>query len=391
MPQSDENDRTSQFQIESLAGIYVHIPFCRQACSYCNFHFSTALTMRDEMVIAIKKEIALQKDFLSEAIETIYFGGGTPSLLFSSAINGILETITQYFDVSRLKEVTLEANPDDLSDQYLSSLKGTLVNRLSIGVQSFHDSDLRYMNRTHDANEAYTAIKRAQDQGFLALSIDLIYGTPGLTDDLWQKNLDIMSSLAVPHISAYALTVEEKTALYYKIKKETSPPVDEEQSARQMSQMMKWADNSGYEHYEISNYALPEQYAVHNTNYWRGRPYLGIGPSAHSFDGHCVRRWNVSNNSLYMASISNGIVPFEQETLTSRQRLNEHIMISLRSMWGMDIAHVRKMFDEDSVLSILENAQKINKAHIIITNERIVLTNRGKMYADSIASEIFSV
>ena len=286
------------------AGIYIHIPFCRQACNYCNFHFSTSLKYKDELLASLKQELALRREYLQgREISTIYFGGGTPSLLTADEINDIFDTICRHYPVNKLAEFTLEANPDDLSASYVRSLTHTPVDRLSIGVQSFRDEDLRFMNRAHNAQQADYAIKAAQDAGITNLSIDLIYGTPGLTDAAWKDNLDKVRQLSIPHFSAYALTVEEKTALHHAIKAKKVRPLDPEQAAGQFVLMADFAAQNGYDHYEISNLGLPGMHGVHNTNYWKGVHYLGIGPAAHSFNG-ASRRWNVASNALYIKGIT---------------------------------------------------------------------------------------
>ncbi len=374
-----------------MAGIYIHIPFCKQACNYCNFHFSTSLGLKEDLLAAILAELKMQSNFLNGLpIETIYFGGGTPSLLTPDEINRITEHIFQYYNVAALKEFTLEANPDDLSVNYLRSLKTTSINRFSIGVQSFKDADLQYMNRAHNASEAEYAIKAAQDIGFDKLSIDLIYGTPGLTDNDWLHNLSAIKELQIPHFSAYALTVEEGTALHHSIKKKKTKPVDNEQAAAQFEILTEQAAAMGYEHYEISNLALPGQYAIHNTNYWTGVPYLGVGPSAHSFDGS-NRRWNIANNALYTKSLLvERKLNYEEEKLTQEQRLNEYIMTSLRTMWGCDLLKIEKEYGSTTVKQILRDAEEFLDTRQLLLNEHtLLLTSKGKLFADHIAASLF--
>ena len=373
------------------AGIYIHIPFCKQACVYCNFHFSTSLKYKDEMVQAIIAELVMQKDYLRNVpIETIYFGGGTPSLLSEYEINTIIETVQKNYKVNKLLECTLEANPDDLNREYLRGLKSTPINRLSIGVQSFREEDLLYMKRAHNAQEADYAIKAAQDHELSNISIDLIYGTPGLTDKDWKANLAKLKELAIPHFSAYALTVEEKTELNHLIQKKRSAPVDAEQAAGQFELLMEYAEAMGYEHYEISNLALPGKYAVHNTNYWRGLPYLGIGPSAHSFNGS-ARKWNVANNALYSKSILiDKKVPFEEEVLTEVQFMNEYIMTSLRTMWGCDLEKIEKDWGSDVLKELMKKSERlIDKGMLEVKEKKLIITNKGKLFADRIAGDLF--
>jgi oxygen-independent coproporphyrinogen III oxidase len=373
------------------AGIYLHIPFCKQACVYCNFHFSTSLRGKDDVLKAILKEIEMRRDYLQDTvIETIYLGGGTPSLLSADEINIIFDTILKYYPVGNLKECTLEANPDDLDGKYLQSLKRTPIDRLSIGIQSFRDEDLLYMKRAHNACQADYAIKAAQDTGFTNLSIDLIYGTPGLTDNAWKQNLEILSGLDIPHFSAYALTVEEKTALHHAISHKKAAPLDAEQSAGQFELLMEWVASNGYEQYEISNFALPGRYAVHNTNYWRGHHYLGIGPSAHSFNG-VSRRWNVANNALYATNIlRDRKLLYEEEVLTPAERLNEYIMTSLRTMWGCDLDIIEKQWDSTCAGTVEKSSHLFQeKKWLVQDGRKLVLTNQGKLFADKIAAEMF--
>ncbi|MEO6831495.1 MAG: radical SAM family heme chaperone HemW [Chitinophagaceae bacterium] len=374
-----------------MAGIYIHIPFCKQACNYCNFHFSTSLKQKEALLEALSKEITLQKDWLKGApIDTIYFGGGTPSLLSSDELNILLEKLMETFQISNLKECTLEANPDDLTVAYLKNLRNTPVDRLSIGVQSFRDEDLQYMNRAHNAQQSEYALKAAQDNGFSNLTIDLIYGTPGLGDAAWKENIRRMGALDIPHFSAYALTVEEGTALEYAIRKKAATPVDAGQSAEQGLLLMEEAEILGYEQYEISNYCKPDCYALHNTSYWKGTPYLGLGPSAHSFNGENIRQWNVSNNALYIQSILKRTVPFESETLSREQRLNEYIMTSLRTKWGCDLDKIERDWGSAFVQEILKGAAPyIAQEKLTFQERKLTLTRSGRLFADGIASDLF--
>jgi oxygen-independent coproporphyrinogen-3 oxidase len=375
-----------------MAGIYVHIPFCRQACTYCNFHFSTSLKQKDALLEALLKEISLQKDWLEgQSVDTIYLGGGTPSLLKAEELSRLFDALFSTFKISSLKECTLEANPDDLSIPYLRELRQTPAGRLSIGIQSFREEDLRYMNRAHSAQQSDYAIKAAQDLGFTDLSIDLIYGTPGLSDAAWLQNIAKMAALEVPHFSAYALTVEEGTALYHAIAKKGAAPVDAAQSAAQAQILMEEAPVLGYEQYEISNFAKPGRHALHNTAYWRGTPYLGLGPSAHSFNGRNIRQWNIANNALYIQSLlQQGKAPFEQEVLTPIQRLNEYIMTSIRTKWGCDLEKVCADWGDDYGGRLLRDAQPIIEAgRMIRSYGHLILTREGKLFADGIAAELF--
>src|ERR1700712_1599535 len=318
-----------------MAGIYLHIPFCKQACHYCDFHFSTSLAYKDDLLRALVEEIRLRKDFLGgETVETIYFGGGTPSLLSGEELSLLINIITDIHTVSSDAEITIEANPDDLDQQKLKSLRQTPVNRFSIGIQSFFDDDLAWMNRVHRAREAEASVKRAQDAGFENITVDLIYGYPLLTEQKWKHNLDKAFELQVPHVSAYSMTVEPRTALASFIKKKKQAPMNDEQSSEQFIELMNAMEAHGFEHYEISNFCKPGHYSRHNTNYWRGIKYLGIGPSAHSYDGE-KRQWNIANNAKYMQAIEKKTIPAEIEVLTEENRLNEYIMTSLRTQWGL--------------------------------------------------------
>jgi oxygen-independent coproporphyrinogen-3 oxidase len=371
-----------------MAGIYIHIPFCKQACHYCNFLFSTSLVNKDKFIKSLLKEIALSKDYLNpRIIETIYIGGGTPSLLPLNDLLLVLQTLAAHYDLRGLNEFTLEANPDDLTQDKitaLNALKPFGLNRLSIGVQSFFDEDLQYMNRVHNSNEAISSIKRVQDAGFENITLDLIYGTPSMPDEHWRKNLETAFALNIPHISSYALTVEAKTTLERRIAKRESKPVDEEQSARQFQILMDEMKKAGYEQYEISNFAKPGKYAIHNTNYWRGKEYLGLGPSAHSFN-RAARRWNVSNNISYINAINAGQLPYEEETLTVAQKVNEKIMTSLRTQWGLNISDCGIRSAE-----LIQNSlQQIDVSFYTFENGILKLTDKGKLFADSIASQLF--
>ena len=329
-----------------MAGIYFHVPFCKQACHYCDFHFSTSSKHRDDMIVALCREVALQSDYLAghdATIETIYFGGGTPSLLSAADIDRLIGAVASRFTIRHGAEITMEANPDDLDDAYLKALRSTPVNRFSIGIQSFFEEDLRWMNRAHSAEEAQGAIKRVQDAGYTNITADLIYGYPLLTDAKWQSNIGRLVEMAVPHISAYNMTVEPRTALAAFIRKGQQVPMDDTQGAAQFTQLMDALTTAGFVHYEISNFARPGNEARHNSNYWRGIPYIGLGPSAHSFDGE-TRQWNVRNNAQYIKAIQAGRVPYEREVLTAADQLNEYIMTSLRTMWGLDLEVVETRF-----------------------------------------------
>jgi oxygen-independent coproporphyrinogen III oxidase len=373
-----------------MAGIYIHIPFCRKACHYCNFHFSTSLTLKNDFVTALLKEIDLQQSFLGQAtIDTVYFGGGTPSLLPIEDLNAIMNKIRSKFSVNTMAEVTLEANPDDISSKIITEWKGTGINRLSIGVQSFFDEDLKWMNRAHDASQARRCILAAQENGITNLSIDLIYGTPTLTDENWESNLEQAIKLNIPHLSCYALTVEPKTALHAMIAKHRVKDINQDDQARQFMMLLDRMEAAGYENYEISNFALPGMRSKHNSSYWKGVPYLGLGPSAHSYN-HGSRQWNVSNNAIYIQSLANGTVPFEHEVLTVSQQLNEYIMTASRTVEGIDLNFVREKYGETVLNELVENSRSyINEGMMQLKNEHLVLAKKGKLFADGIAAALF--
>lgn len=369
-----------------MAGIYIHIPFCKQACNYCNFYFVTTLTRKENYVQALLREIELTKDYLQgETVETIYLGGGTPSLLSEKDLQLIFSEIARFHRLD-LKEITLEANPDDLSTEKLKSLKNTPINRLSIGVQSFHDSDLQFMQRAHNANEAETCIKRAQDFGFSNLTIDLIYGTPNLTSEGWISNLQKANVLNVQHLSCYALTVEPKTKLHRQIRKKQAQNPSDTASAEHFDLLMDFAATNGFLHYEISNFAQPGHIAVHNTNYWKGVPYLGLGAAAHSYNGS-ARRWNIANINSYISQISEQKLPFTEEVLSEAEATNEYIMTSLRTMWGCDFSRLKPQ----KTAQIKEALLGINSAFYTFSNDTLILTREGKHFADYIASELFII
>lgn len=342
------------------------------------------------MLQALLKEIALQKNYLSgETIETIYFGGGTPSVLEAAEISMLIDAITSTHSVATGAEITLEANPDDLNNQKLAGLRGTPVNRFSIGIQSFFDEDLLWMNRVHRAAEAEASVKRAQDSGFENITVDLIYGYPLLSDTKWKHNLNKVFELGVPHISAYSMTVEPQTALAAFISNRKQPPMSEAQSAEQFVLMTGAMQTNGFEQYEISNFCRPGQYSRHNSNYWRGVKYAGIGPSAHSFNGN-TRQWNVANNAKYLQSILvDGVIPAEVEELTESNRLNEYIMTSLRTVWGLDLDKLESIAAGSTSQLLTVAGPHFNDGNIIRDQNTITLTPRGKLYADNIAAALF--
>ncbi len=374
-----------------MAGIYIHIPFCRQACTYCNFHFSVSMKNKDAMIAAIIKEINITAHYSpDEKIETIYFGGGTPSLLRKEDLQLILDTLRKEFTVSSDVEITLEANPDDINKPVLSEWKQLAVNRLSVGLQSFNEEELRRMNRAHSAAQSLQCLDDIEEAGFKDYSVDLIYGSPLQTNEDLKRNFAIVAQRNVPHISCYALTVEPGTKLNKLINDHKSPPVDTAQQSAQFHLLLNLMNAAGYEQYEISNFSRPGRRSRHNSSYWQGKPYYGFGPAAHSFDGKLKRSWNISNNSLYIQSIENGIIPFEEEILTNEQRLNEYVMTSLRTAEGLDLNIVEKNFGGDHKQRIeKEAAEFLNNGKMINRDSSLVLTQEGKFFADGIASEFF--
>jgi oxygen-independent coproporphyrinogen-3 oxidase len=375
-----------------MAGIYIHIPFCKKACTYCDFHFSTSMKYMDEMVDAICAEILMKKERLAgQQIGSIYFGGGTPSVLTSAALHKIFNTLTQNFSIASDAEITLEANPDDLDAKKIAELRQLPVNRFSIGIQSFFNEDLLWMNRAHNATEAETCVKRSQDAGFENLSIDLIYGYPLLTNEKWLANIQKAVALESPHISAYSLTVEPKTALASNIKRGKQVPLSDEQSADQFEMLINKTTAAGFEHYEISNFAKPGKYAVHNTNYWRAIPYLGIGPSAHGFDG-TNRYLNIANNASYLTALSSGKLAETVEELDQYDRFNEYMMTSLRTMWGVDLLKIKSQYGKAYLDDTLKNIKPFLERNWLQREADILkLTHDGKYFADYIASELFLV
>lgn len=372
-----------------MAGIYLHIPFCKRACHYCNFHFSTSLNLKNDFLTALLKEIELQQLYLAgETVETIYFGGGTPSLLSIDELQTILDTLARHFIIDPGAEITLEANPDDINEAALLQWKQAGINRLSIGVQSFFEEDLQWMNRAHTAQQALGNLQLAL-QHFSNLTIDLIYGTPTLSDERWRQNVQQAVELGIPHLSCYALTVEPKTVLDTMIRKHQVSNVQPDDQARQFLLLMDWTAAAGYEHYEISNFALPGHRSRHNSSYWQGKKYLGLGPSAHSFNG-LGRQWNIANNALYIQSLKQGTVPFEVETLTPNQRLNEYIMTSLRTMEGLSLDHVQQLSGDKMSQTLRVNSHKYIQQELLHEKDgKLILTKQGKLFADGIAGDLF--
>ncbi|MGN0019780.1 MAG: radical SAM family heme chaperone HemW [Sphingobacterium hotanense] len=373
--------------------IYFHIPFCKQACYYCDFHFSTSMQYKDEMLQAMHKELSIRSNYLeNKTINSIYFGGGTPSTLTADEIERLIGKVAKHYEIAPDAEITLEANPDDLDKNKVNALRQTAINRFSIGIQSFYEEDLRWMNRAHNAEEAKSAIMRVQDAGFENITCDLIYGYPLLTDQKWTANMQQLIDFQIPHISSYAMTVEKKTALDHLIKKGKTAPINEAQSAEQMLMLISHLTDNGYEQYEISNFAKPGKHAIHNSNYWKGKHYLGIGPSAHSFNG-VSRSWNIANNALYTKQLFQNELALETEKLSLDDQFNEYVMTSLRTKWGVDFEYLKNNFDSDYLSYLKKEADiYLKQEDLLLKDEQyLVLTASGKLIADQIASDLFIV
>lgn len=373
-----------------MAGIYIHIPFCKQACHYCDFHFSTSMKKKDDMVLALAKEIQLRKHEISEKVETIYFGGGTPSVLTNSEIDFLIQEVYSNFEVVENPEITLEANPDDLSEERIVELSKTPINRLSIGIQSFFEADLKMMNRAHNSEEAKKSLEIATKY-FDNISVDLIYGIPGLTNEMWKQNIETALSFGVPHISSYALTVEPKTALSKLIQTGVIAKPKDDVAQEHFEILVQTLTDKGFIHYELSNFGKPNYFSQNNSSYWLGKKYLGIGPSAHSFDGKS-RSWNIANNSLYIKSISEDKLPHEVEILTSQDRYNEYVMTGLRTIWGVSLERVEKEFGTDYLNYLLKQADKFLGDGLLSIDENVLTaTAKGKFLIDGIASDLFLI
>jgi oxygen-independent coproporphyrinogen-3 oxidase len=370
-----------------MAGLYLHIPFCKQACHYCDFHFSTDQSLRDEMTQAMIKEMIIQSDYLKEPIESIYMGGGTPSLLNGGELAQLLAAASSNLPIAKGAEITLEANPDDLSIEKLELFRKSGINRLSIGIQSFDDGILKFLNRAHDAAVARKALRAVRSTGFDNVSIDLIYSIPGLDAVRWEETLREAIDFAPVHISSYSLTIEERTVFGNWSKHGKFHPVDDELAATQFEMLMDSLEAAGYNHYEISNFAKPGFESKHNSSYWKNKWYLGIGPGAHSFNG-LSRQFNARNNSMYIRSISKGIAPIEKEVLTSENKINEYILTSLRTSLGCDLNFLGTLGDDirarcDKYLSFLQSEKLA-----ILDGEILRLTRKGKLLADKIAEDL---
>ncbi|MDX6190924.1 radical SAM family heme chaperone HemW [Flavobacterium sp. Fl-318] len=372
-----------------MSGIYIHIPFCKQACHYCDFHFSTSMKKKEEMVLAIAKEIRMRKnEFEDEIVETIYFGGGTPSVLENSELQLLIDTVYENYKVAENPEITLEANPDDLSKERIFELSKSLINRLSIGIQSFFEEDLKLMNRAHNSAEAKNCLAEATKY-FDNISLDLIYGIPGMTDEMWKQNIETALSFGIPHISSYALTVEPKTALKKLIDTGKIAEPQDEVASNHFMILVEMLQKNNFIHYELSNFGKENYFSKNNSAYWLGKKYIGVGPSAHSYDGE-KRGWNVANNALYIKSIQDNALPIETEILSKSDRYNEYIMTGLRTIWGVSLERIKDEFGTEYLDYLKQQAQKfLNDELLYIADNILRPTQKGKFLTDGIASDLF--
>lgn len=376
-----------------MSGIYIHIPFCKQACHYCDFHFSTSMKKKDEMVLALAKEIALRKNEFENdpefsEVETIYFGGGTPSVLSNDQINFLISEVYKNYNVAENPEITLEANPDDLSSDRILELSKSPINRLSIGIQSFYEEDLKLMNRAHNSAEARRCLEEATKY-FDNISLDLIYGIPGMSDEMWKQNIQTALNFGIPHISSYALTVEPKTALRKLIDTGKIAEPQDDAASNHFLILVEMLQQNGFIHYELSNFGKENYFSKNNSAYWLGKKYIGIGPSAHSYDGE-KRGWNIANNSLYLKSIQENKLPIETEILTKSDRYNEYIMTGLRTIWGVSLERIENEFGQKYLNYLKKQTQKfLNDDLLSIENNILKPTPKGKFLTDGIASDLF--
>ena len=374
-----------------MSGIYIHIPFCKKACHYCNFHFSTNQNFKSAFIEAVCRELILRKsEYASDEIQSIYFGGGTPTVLDVTELNTILKTVYKNYKVSETAEITLEANPDDLDLEKIKQLSNTKINRLSIGIQSFHESELSAMNRAHNAEDARKCLELATTY-FDNITIDLMFGMPTMSIELWRQNLQIAFEFGIKHLSCYSLTVEPKTALEHFIKKGSHPPMDDELAAQHFEVLLEETSAQGLTHYETCSFGHPDYFSKHNTSYWLGKTYMGVGPSAHSFDG-TKRSWNVSNNSKYIKALEVDKLPFESEVLSVENRFNEYIMTGLRTIWGISLEKIEADYGVKIKDYLLQNSEKfISSNTLVIEDNHLKITTSGKFLSDGIASDLFLV
>jgi oxygen-independent coproporphyrinogen III oxidase len=372
-----------------MAGIYIHIPFCKQACNYCDFHFSTSMKKKEEMILALAKEIAIRKsEFENDFVQTIYFGGGTPSRLQIADIKMLIDEVYKHYRVAENSEITLEANPDDLSKEYLLELSKIGVNRLSIGIQSFFEDDLKMMNRAHNSQEAIKCLEIAT-QYFDNISLDLIYGIPEMSNEKWKQNIETALSFGINHISSYALTIEPKTALKKLIESGKIENPKDEVAQEHFEILVETLSKNGFIHYELSNFGKENYFSKNNSSYWLGKKYIGIGPSAHSYDG-VSRSWNIANNSIYIKSINENKLPNEIEILSKADNYNEYIMTGLRTIWGISLDKIEADFGKKYSNYLMKQTKKfLNDDLLFIENKILKPTQKGKFLCDGIASDLF--
>lgn len=372
-----------------MAGIYIHIPFCKKLCSYCDFYHVMSVPDNQAFVDALLTEAALRKDYIgNEIVSTIYIGGGTPSVLSAKETGSILGEIGKLYSLDKNCEITIETNPDDIHREYLLELKETAVNRISLGIQSWKDSDLKLLNRRHDGAQAVFALEEILKSGFQNVTIDLIYGIPGMTLKDWASSLDISFSYGIQHLSAYHLTIEPGTVFGKMKERGAFSEIDEEDSASQFNMLIEKASEAGFVHYEISNFGRPGYFSIHNSNYWKQVKYLGLGPSAHSFNGYS-RQWNIRDLRKYIKSLNSGTPFYEREELDKKTRFNEYIMTSLRTMWGIDLDFVEKTFDKEGYDYLVNLAGKYIDYGLLKQDQKtLVLTNQGMMISDNVISEL---
>lgn len=375
-----------------MSSIYIHIPYCKQKCTYCNFYLKTNLKDKNKLIESLIKEISLTKNYLKDTkLKSLYFGGGTPSLLNKENLDLIFRKVKKYYQVSSEAEITIECNPEDLTIEKLKDLKNIGFNRLSIGIQSFKDEDLIFMNRNHNRNQGINSVKNAKDAGFKNISIDLIFSLPNQSLKDWNENLRMAFELDIQHISSYSLTIEEKTKLKYLIENNKLSELVDIESSNHFRLLVEECEKRGFIQYEISNFGKKNYFSTHNSNYWVGSEFLGIGPSAHSYNGES-RRWNISSNSKYIQSIKNNIIPSNEEKLTNSEKFNDYIMTSLRTIWGADLILIKKKFGKTIHSDLNKQIQKwIKSKDIFQEKEKIYLTTKGKFISDTICSDLFRV
>ncbi len=369
-----------------MSGLYIHIPFCRKACTYCDFHFSTSLRAKEDVLRAMSSELEQRAlEIAGSVVGTIYFGGGTPSLMEAGELGSFIDQAKRLFTIDPTAEVTLEANPDDVNEERLAAWKAIGITRLSIGVQSFREERLRFMGRAHDAGQSRRALELISTAGFTSWTMDLIYGLPQMTMEEWNEQLDLAFAFGAPHLSSYCLTVEPKTTLAHQVQTGDVRMPDDHDQAAQFERLMERTAQEGLVHYEISNFGREGHFSRHNTSYWNGTPYLGIGPSAHSFSGG-RRRWNVANNARYLKAVEEGAIFWQEEQLTPTQRTNEMLLTGLRTMWGVALGDLPIDVLEQNALLV---KHYVERGELLHEHDRLVLTRAGRNFADRIASDLF--